>query len=375
MPKHLRKKTDAKIAIRDHRQMVKALRVSEKKFRSFFEHVIGGAFQSTPDGKLLLVNDSFVRLLGYRSKADLMSKNAVDLYADPQDRVKWNSQLISKGRLQNAELILKRKDGQIITVLENARTLHDEKGNVLYYEGTLTDITERKQIDLAKTEFVFLASHQLRTPLSAINWYTEVLLNDSQGTTNTKQTDYLEKIYASNQRMINLINDFLNVSQIELGIIIIKPQTVDLVEKSRSALEELKSQFSAKEIEIREKYQGQPRIQSDPKIITVILQNLLSNAFKYTPPKGQISITITKQKTGVAILIKDSGYGIPHDQHHQVFTKFFRADNIKERSVAGTGLGLYIVKSMLTRIGGKIKFKSAEKRGTAFYIHLPFRIA
>ena len=128
----------------------------------------------------------------------------------------------------------------MVTVLENSQIVRDKQGKILYYEGTITDITERKRVEQAKSEFVSLASHQLRTPLSAVSWYSDMLLSGKQGRITQKQKQYLEKINQSNQRMINLVNDLLNLSQIELGTFIIRPQKIDLIQTARSLLNELK---------------------------------------------------------------------------------------------------------------------------------------
>lgn len=359
--------------ISKRKRVQEQLRDSEAKFRSFFDNVISGAYRTAPDGKILLVNKSMVRMLGYRSKADLMSINAQKLYVNRQYRKKWISKLNKDGKFYDAETVLKRKDGQHLIVLENARTVYDQKGKVLYYEGTITDITERKRVDQAKTEFVYLASHQLRTPISAINWYSETLLAGRRGKLTSKQKVYVDKIYQSNQRMINLINDFLNVSQIELGTVLVKKEKVDVVKKTRTLLDELKSQYQDKHLKIEEVYETVPIIESDSDLVQIVLQNLMSNAMKYTPPDGRVRIKIKKQQQGISIIISDTGLGIPAKQQGRVFTKFFRGDNIKESDPGGTGLGLYIVKSIIEQIRGKIRFKSIENKGTTFYVRLPYR--
>lgn len=357
--------------ITKRKQAEEALKASESKFRSFFENTISGAYRTTPEGNLLMVNQAFVKMLGYRSAREVMALNAKQFYENSTDRRQWVQVLITKGSFSNAEVRLKRKDSRVITVLENAQATRDSDGRVLYFQGTVIDITERKRVDQAKTEFVFLASHQLRTPLSAINWYAEVLLADRRGKLTPDQREYLEKIYLSNQRMIDLINDFLNVSQIELGTLKFKYTAINLADRVREIIGEMQPEISKKKIKIVERYGKTKFISSDYDLFTLMVQNLLSNAIKYTPSRGQVTIESRARHQRVVLRIADTGYGIPRAEQGKVFTKFFRAANIKEKNVAGTGLGLYAVKSIVEQLGGRVRFHSEENRGATFYLELP----
>ena len=234
------------------------------------------------------------------------------------------------------------------------------------------DITNEKAIDKAKTEFVSLASHQLRTPLSSINWYTEMLLAGDAGKINKGQKQFLEEVYRSNKRMVDLVNALLNVSRIDLGTFAIVPEPCDFVELSKSVLSELIPGIKTKKMEIEEVYdKNLPKINADPKLARIIFQNLLSNAVKYTPEKGKISVFIKKQDKDILITIKDTGYGIPKKDQPRMFEKLFRADNVRQKDPDGTGLGLYILRSILAQSGGKIWFESEENKGTTFYVTIP----
>lgn len=234
------------------------------------------------------------------------------------------------------------------------------------------DITHEAAVDRAKTEFVSLASHQLRTPLSAINWYTEMLLAGDAGKITKDQKQYLEEVYRSNKRMVDLVNSLLNVSRIDLGTFAIVPEPIDIVEVSKSVLAELIPMIKTKKMNIEENYDKKlPKIKVDAKLIRIIFQNLLSNAVKYTPDEGRVSVSIKKQDENVSIKVEDTGYGIPEKDQARIFEKLFRADNIREKETDGTGLGLYIIKSILEQSGGSIKFESKENKGTTFYVTIP----
>ncbi len=268
------------------------------------------------------------------------------------------------------------KDGREYFSEVHVSSVLDDKEKPVFYVWIERDITKAKEIDKAKSEFVSLASHQLRTPLSAINWYTEMLLDGDAGKINDDQVSYLKEIYNASQRMVDLVNSLLNVSRLELGTFIIEPKSLSLSEISKDVLKELSNQIVSKKLDISEDYESIPNIMVDPKLTRMIFQNLLSNAVKYTPNNGKIKVTIgyEKEKTtneNVLITIEDTGYGIPSYQQDRVFTKLFRADNVKKMETEGTGLGMYIIKSILENSGGKIWFESEENKGTKFYFTIP----
>jgi signal transduction histidine kinase len=236
------------------------------------------------------------------------------------------------------------------------------------------DVERIKEIDRAKTEFVSIASHQLRTPLTSISWFTEMLMKSEIGELNDKQKEYLGEIYRGNQRMIDLVNDILNTSRIDTGILISDPITISLKETLESVLSEIVPLFEDKGIEIIKDYgENIPQINADPELAQVIFQNLLSNSLKYTPKGGSVTIGISDQGANVLIKISDSGYGIPKEQQSRIFTKLFRADNIRSKETDGTGLGLYIARAIVRQSGGKIWFDSVENTGTNFYVTFPIK--
>lgn len=238
------------------------------------------------------------------------------------------------------------------------------------------DITYEREVDRAKTEFVSLASHQLRTPLSTVNWYTEMLLAGDAGELNAQQRKYLDEVYASNQRMVELVNALLDVSCLELGTFVIDPQTVDVKKLAESVIAEQMPQIGFKNMAFSFSCaEDVSFMRADPKLVRMVMQNILSNAVKYTPPEGKISMLLTRaNRKDILLRVTDTGYGIPDNQKEKICTKFFRADNVRSKDTDGTGLGLYIVKSVIENAGGKIWFTSSAeegKSGTTFYAILP----
>ncbi|MDP1845485.1 MAG: HAMP domain-containing sensor histidine kinase [Candidatus Moranbacteria bacterium] len=234
------------------------------------------------------------------------------------------------------------------------------------------DIAHVRQIDKAKTEFVSLASHQLRTPLTSVSWYTEMLLNKDVGSLNEKQKEYLSEIYIGNRRMINLVDDILNTSRIDMGTLLIETKIISLSEIAKSVLDEMAPLLQDKKMEVKKYFEANlPKIKADPELIRIVIQNLCLNSLKYTPPGGSIGIGMKKHNSHVLMEVSDSGYGIPEKQKKRIFTKMFRADNIRSKETDGTGLGLYIVRAIVEQHGGRVWFESEENKGTTFYVSLP----
>jgi signal transduction histidine kinase len=269
-------------------------------------------------------------------------------------------------------VLLVRKDGHKIPVADSAAPIRDAVGNTIGCVVVFHDVTRERQIDKAKTEFVSLASHQLRTPLSTINWYVEMLLSLDVGKLTPKQRQYSEEVYHASQRMVNLVNALLNVSRLELGTISVEPKLVNIITIAKTCLKELSPQILKKKLIVKQKYEKSITFVSvDPKLIAIIFQNFLSNSVKYTPNKGKINLTINKEKESLLISVADNGIGIPVSQQANIFEKLFRADSAKKTDPDGSGLGLYIVKEIIHYIGGKIWFKSSTRKGTTFYASLP----
>ncbi|EKD76305.1 MAG: hypothetical protein ACD_43C00159G0005 [uncultured bacterium] len=231
---------------------------------------------------------------------------------------------------------------------------------------------ELRSLDLAKDEFVSIASHQLRTPLTALKGYTGMLLDGDAGPVSDKQREYLVEIKNANDRMIGLITALLNVSRVDLGVFIVEPEQVDLKKVAEGALNDLGMKVQKKKLQIEKDFgKDVPLINADLNITQMIFQNLLSNAVKYTPTEGKININIKKDGSNILISVTDTGYGIPKDVQPKIFTKMFRADNARVKDPDGTGLGLYIIKSTLEKTGGKIWFESVENKGSTFYVTIP----
>jgi len=227
------------------------------------------------------------------------------------------------------------------------------------------------QANKMKTEFVSIASHQLRTPLSAIRW-TLNLISDGRITNPTDMATYLGLVKENNERMIRLVNDLLDVSRVEMGRMAFFPKQTNiyvLIEKIVNA----SAPFAqANNVTLSmEAPDTLPNVLTDPDKISITIQNLVDNAIKYTKEKGEVKVTLVSDKDFVTIAIKDKGVGIPDSQQKHIFKKFFRSDNIMKNQTVGTGLGLFIARSIVEGNKGKIWFESKEGEGTTFFFTLP----
>ncbi len=351
---------------------------TKAKEEAILESTDEGIYGLDMEGNCLFVNQAASNILGF-SKAEMLGNNVHELihYAhengDPypeEDCPITKTKDTGVGIRVNTEIFF-RKDKTSFPVEYSSHPLRQNNETVGVVVA-FSDITREKQVDRAKTEFVSLASHQLRTPLTAISWYIEMLLAGDAGKLNKEQKDYLYEVYKGNNRMIELVNALLNVSRIDLGTFSMDPVPTDLKELADSLIVELTPQWHLKQMNIVKSYDpALPLVNVDPKLIRIVFQNLLTNAIKYTPEKGTIEFSITKDTRNIKIIVKDNGYGIPKDSQSRLFGKLYRADNIREKETDGTGLGLYIVKSIIEGSGGKITFKSAENKGTTFTITLP----
>lgn len=357
----------------------KHIEIEKNKTESILKSIGDGVFVINTDFKITMFNKTSELITGFSSEEVLDKRyNEVLRFVNDFDETQSNNSFIenamSTGKPESMpdHTMLINKFGQKIPVSDSASPLKNEAGKVIGCVIVFRDIAHEYEIDKAKTEFVSLASHQLRTPLSSINWYTEMLLTGDAGKINSDQKNYLQEIYQGNQRMIDLVNSLLNVSRLEMGTFLVEPKKTNILKMADEVIKELLPRSLTKNIKITANYaKNIPEIKVDPKLMRIIFQNLLSNSIKYTPTEGKISLKIDKDIHNINIEIADNGMGIPKNQKENIFSKFFRADNVRQTETEGTGLGLYLVKSIIEHCEGKINFESTEGKGTTFFVSIP----
>ena len=356
------------------------LSASEQQARAdaLFQSIGDGAITTDEFGRITRVNRTARHVLGY-NKSELLGEwfpkkvvmvDSKDKPINMIDRPITKAFLTGKPIYQKA--YYRRKNGQVIPVSINVSPILAH-GKPLGAIEVFRDISFEEEVDRVKSEFISLASHQLRTPLSSIKTYTHMLKDGYMGDVTDAQADALQTIVSATDRMNELISTLLNITRMESGAIAASNRDIRIDLLADEITKEVADQAESKELKLVNAVIGKhPRtVRTDRTILKEIIVNLVSNAIKYTPEGGTVTLKTSLRKNYVLIRVSDTGWGIPKYSQDQIFSKFFRADNITRRETTGTGLGLYLVKGLVDSIGGKIWFESSEGEGTDFFLSLP----
>ncbi|QQR64589.1 PAS domain-containing sensor histidine kinase [Candidatus Kaiserbacteria bacterium] len=318
------------------------------------------------------VNFSAARLFSI----EIQKFEGVDVFTliegEDEQKIALIPEYFKQGRFVNdVEAIVHEMDGKVHWVMLSLFSFRDTN-NDLKGLMTLVDITKQKQIDKAKTEFVSLASHQLRTPVSAMRWNLELLATATGTQLSELQQSYVQKISRGLERMQTLVDDFLNVSKLELGTLSIQRSTFDLTQFFGLVVEEYRAYAATRGVEVETNW-NEPfgTFSSDSHLLNMAVSNILGNAIKYTPVGGKVRAYAFLDEKTLTIAIADNGIGIPEEDQEMIFSKLFRASNAHSHESDGTGLGLYIVKEAIRILGGTITFESKQGVGTTFTVILP----
>ena len=254
----------------------------------------------------------------------------------------------------------------------------DELGDLASNFNEMTEkLKEQRKREILvsrlKTEFISIAAHQLRTPLSSVKWTLKMLLDGDMGVLSAKQREFTGKGYVANERMIHLVNDLLDVSRIEEGKFGFEFSRSDFNEFMEGIASSFKQQAKRGNVNLKYKGANSPLfLVFDFQRLKMAVSNILDNAIRYTIPGGKVTISVATDGDFIKVSIEDTGAGIPENQQSRVFSKFFRGDNVVRMQTEGTGLGLYLSKNIVEKHGGKIWFESEKDKGTVFYFTLPY---
>ena len=371
----------------------KKLEDAEANYRGIVENAIDGIFQTTPDGHYLSANMALARIYGFDSPEELI-QNRTDIehqvYVDPNRRHEFAERLARLGKVDKFESEVFRKDGSVIWISENARIVRDARGQVLYYEGTVEDITARKlaeeqlsqanlelarardvalQSAQAKSQFLANTSHEIRTPMNAIIGMSRLLLDTPL---TPEQRDYVEAVQHSGQALLTIINDILDFSKIEAGKVSFDITEFSLRETVEDVAELLAERAYSKNLEFScwIDHALPDRVRGDSARLRQVLTNLLGNALKFTLA-GEVELRVRlasakAESVTLQVDVRDTGIGIKPEAQSIIFEAFEQADASTTRRFGGTGLGLAISKQLIERMGGRISVESAEGRGSTF---------
>ncbi len=379
------------VDVEERRRVEHALTEAEKKYRAIVENAAGGIYQVTLEGYFLSVNPAMARILGYESPEQLLRevKNRHhDLYASAVERSRFMHELEMRGEVRNFEIEILTRGGEKKWINENARLVRDDEGGILYLEGSMEDITQRKEGDIklreakvqsdlanrAKSEFLANMSHELRTPLNSIIGFSEIIKNEVLGPVGQKQYwEYANDIYESGQRLLKIINEILDISRIEAGERQISEGLVDMKALMNSCLGFARQKAEEAGISIVNHIDDDiPQVVGEEVALKQIILNLLGNAIKYTPEAGRVTLSYECENSGrLRLSISDTGIGMDADEIEKALSPFGQLDTALSRSGAGAGLGLTLAQSLIELHGGELELVSQKRVGTTATIIFP----
>ncbi len=369
-----------------------ALRESEARYRNLFETAPIGIFQTTPEGRFLLVNPEYARIAGFESPSEMIEQTtdiAAQMYMRPDERKDYMQQLAHDGQVADYEMELRCKDGGSFWASMHTKVLLDEHGDA-FYSGFFVNITERKRIELAlleakeaanraKSEFLANMSHEIRTPLNGVLGMLQLMKTT---TLSKDQEEYAEMAMLSGQRLTQLLSDILDLSRIEAGKLIFQEESFRLSEVICSVEQMFLPVSRQSGIALRCHVDARipDQLLGDALRLQQVLNNLVGNAFKFTTA-GSIKLeafplpTANASKRRILFSVSDTGCGIPDDKLNQLFEPFTQASEGITRNHQGAGLGLAICKQLVGLMGGSITVDSTVGQGTSVYFCATFGLA
>ena len=354
------------------------------------------AFYTSPDavninkmnGEYVEINEGFTRLTGY-TKDDVIGRlsSEVEIWKIPEDRVKLSNALKEFGIIENLESVFKSKDGTLIPALMSAKTITLK--NEPHILSVTREISERKEFeqelitakekaedaDRLKSAFLANMSHEIRTPMNGILGFTELLIQPDL--TGEQQTEYISIIQKSGDRLLGTVNDIIEISRIETGLVNVNIDVVNINLQMQDLFNFFKPEAKSKGLKLILEdivYDEEIILNTDSFKFNSILTNIIKNAIKYTN-LGYVRIGYERKKDALVFCVSDSGIGIRQDRQSAVFERFIQADIEDRMAYQGSGLGLAIAKSFVEMLGGEIWLNSEEHKGSSFYFSLPLREA
>ncbi len=345
------------------------------KKKALFESIGDGVIAMDKKGKIMDLNKKTETIFGWKTE-DVVGKSLFKEFklADEHGKIVPKNlrpiQLaITSAQVGHGIYFLVRKGVKKIPLsITSAPVILD--GSVIGAVNIYQNVSQQVAVDQAKDEFLYFASHTLRTPLSAVAWSIERLKENSKDYS-AAQKKSIDQIYDQTQRMINLTNDLLDATRIELGTLSYRYEETNPIDISNNVITDLKNRIKDKNIKFKlTSIKSVSTYQTYSNAIYMILHNLLSNAVKFTPDGGTVRLEISKTEKELILQVSDSGVGIPKLARAKIFQKMYRANNVKNK-FEGSGLGLYITNGIINHMRGKITVKSKMGHGTTFTVMLP----
>ncbi len=354
----------------------------KNRIETILASIAEGVFVTDVYGKTTMLNKVAKEMCGY-SANEVLGKPYREVFnlssEDKTDEqyLDFVAEAVKTGNPSKSlsKIILKTKTGKEIPVTISASALKDSNQAIFGCVVAVRDNTAERTLDKSKDEFLSVASHQLRTPLGGMRWNLEMIQNGDYGTLPPEAKEVIDVIHSGSLKMIDLVNDLLNVSRIDQGRVMDEPVETDLATIVKDVVTSLTPIASRDGVKIGLEIANDiPKVVIDPKRFNEVAINLISNSVKYHVQNGEVNISLMMENDFIKMVVSDNGIGIPVKDMNRVFDKFFRAGNAAKSETEGSGLGLYICKKFVEGWGGKITVESEEGKGTKFTVLLPKEI-
>ena len=364
------------------------LKHSEEKFRSLFENASIGIYQTTPEGVITMANPATLRMLGCKNLDELKKRDLErEGFGPSYSRQQFKSQIEQNGEIIGKEAIWKKTDGTDVYVRESARVICDDQGNSLYYEGTVEDVTARRnaerqlvesekrfrQLNATKDKFFSIIAHDLKTPFNSIVGFSQLLLEDAEDNNTQEVLKYAQIILNSSERAMGLLTNLLDWARSQTNRMEFNPKLIDLSMLIQSVLQLFRDEFNRKSLHITTDIPDHINLMADMAMIETVLRNLISNAIKFTPSHGHIEVTVAIEGGEVVISVSDSGVGMSEESIERLFKIEESFSTSGTNHEQGTGLGLILCHEFVHKHNGRIWVKSAVGHGSVFSFGIPFK--
>jgi two-component system, OmpR family, phosphate regulon sensor histidine kinase PhoR len=356
--------------LREERER-RLLEVSQEKsrMRTIMNAIGDGLLVINQDGEVVLFNPRFLTLLRIEQRL-VPGQPVLDILPE-ELRNQITEILAKKESLKGIEQEIVIQPPAKLVVMANTASIQDEKGRFLGVVSVLRDISDLKNLELLKSQFVNMAAHELKSPLTAVQGYLEMVIDKTLGDAPDVYDGYLRRSNERCQALISLINDLLNISRMQAGTVKREIEQLDVCEIIRHTTEFYQNEIDKAGLKLIMDLSESLWIAADRDEIQRVFQNLISNAIKYNRPQGEIRIRGSHDLHFVKLEVADTGIGMTPEEKDRLFEEFFRAKNPLTRHITGTGLGLTIVKSIINAYAGQIEVQSEYGQGTVFTVSLP----
>jgi len=356
-----------------------------KIFEDIFENTSVGVYKTTYSGEFVIANKAFVELLGFHSFEELKKTNVVDNYLNPEKRKTFLEKISKLNKIHGMEEKWRKKDGNVIIISKNARVVRDENGEILYFEGTVEDITKKKEaeekiksynkklkkLNKDKNKFFSIVAHDLRNPFVPLLGFLNMLSDEYYKMTDNERVGHIKKIEEITINTFNLVKELLEWARVQMQTTKIEKHTINITEIIKKNIDLAEPASINKGVDIRLETEYDINAFADYNMIDAVVRNFISNAIKYTHKNGMVTISCFSESTNVILKVEDTGIGMSKCN----LKKLFDLDKIESapgtNSETGAGLGLILCNEFAERNNGKIWAESKVGKGSKFYLKLP----